>query len=115
MSGLRLAEMDSAEMLDVIHVIFEEDYTNAVNGEQVDAKNKVRKIIYREFYEKEYKHSFSSSDDYSNLEPEESGYDYSDVVPFDPAKAERKPFVPSTDFNPDAALPFGKTLDAPMG
>ena len=115
MSGLRLGEMDSAEMLDVIHVIFEEDYTNAVNGEQVDAKSNVRKIIYKEFYEKEYKHSSSSKTDYSDLEPEERGYDYSDVVPFDPAKAERKPFVPSTDFNPDAALPFGKTLDAPMG
>lgn len=115
MSGLRLAGMDSAEMLDVIHVIFEEDYTNATSGEQVDAKNKIRKIIYREFYEKEYKHSSSSKTDYSDLEPEESKYDYSDVVPFDPAKAERKPFVPSTDFDPDAALPFGKILDAPLG
>ena len=115
MSGLRLGEMDSAEMLDVIHVIFEEDYTNATSGEQVDAKNNVRKIIYREFYEKSYNHGSSNKTDYSDLEPEESGYDYSDVVPFDPAKAERKPFVHSTDFNPDAALPFGKTLDAPMG
>jgi hypothetical protein len=115
MSGLRLAEMDSAEMLDVVHVIFEEDYTNATSGEQVDAKNKIRKIIYKEFYEKNYEYNSSSKTDYSDLEPEESGYDYSDVVPFDPAKAETKPFVPSTDFDADAALPFGKTLDAPLG
>lgn len=115
MSSLRLGEMDSAEMLDVIHVIFEEDYTNATSAEQVDAKNNVRKVIYREFYGREYSYSSSSSKDYSDLEPEESGYDYSDIVPFDPAKAETKPFVPSTDFNPDDALPFGKTLDAPLG
>lgn len=115
MSGLRLGEMDSAEMLDVVHVIFEEDYTNASSGEQVDAKNKVRKVIYKEFYEKEYSYASSSKTDYSDLEPEENEYDYSDVVPFDPAKAATKPFVPSTDFNPDAALPFGKTLDAPLG
>jgi hypothetical protein len=115
MSGLRLAEMDSAEMLDVVHVIFEEDYTNATSGEQVDAKNNVRKIIYREFYEREYNYDSSSKTEYSDLEAEESGYDYSDVVPFDPAKAERKPFVPSTDFDPNSELPFGKTLDAPLG
>lgn len=114
MNGLRLSEMDSSEMLDVIHVLFEEDYTNMVNAEQVDAKNKIRTVIYREFYQKEYTHS-SGKKDYSDLEPEESGYDYSDVVPFDPNKVEKKPFVPSTDFDPDAALPFGKTLDAPLG
>jgi hypothetical protein len=115
MNGLRLREMDSVEMLDVIHVLFEEDYTNVTSAEQVDAKNKIRKIIYKEFYDKNYEYSSSSKTDYSDLEPEESGYDYSDVVPFDPAKAETKPFVPSTDFNPDAALPFGKILDAPLG
>lgn len=115
MSGLRLPEMDSAEMLDVIHVIFEEDYTNASSGEQVDAKNKIRKIIYKEFYDKEYMYSSSSKTDYSDLEPEESAYDYSDVVPFDPAKAATKPYVPPTDFDPDSARPFGNVLDAPLG
>lgn len=114
MSGLRLGEMNSAEMLDVVHVIFEEDYTNVSSAEQVDVKTKVRTILYREFYGKEYTYS-SNKTDYSDLEPEEGLYDYSDVVPFDPTKAAIKPFVPSTDFDPDAALPFGKTLDAPLG
>ena len=114
MSGLRLAEMDAAEMLDVIHVIFEEDYTNVHSAEQVDAKSNIRKVMYREFYEKEYNYS-SSKSDYSNLEPEEGVMDYSDVVPFDPTKQATKPFVPSTEFDADAALPFGKTLDAPLG
>jgi hypothetical protein len=114
MNGLRLGEMDSAEMLDVIHVIFEEDYTNAHSAEQVNAKSKIRKVMYKEFYEKEYTYS-SSEPDYSNLEPEEGMVDYSDVVPFDPTKQATKPFVPSTEFDPDATLPFGKTLDAPLG
>jgi hypothetical protein len=113
MSGLQISELSSSEMLDVIHVLFEEDYTSAVSGEQVDAKNKIRKIMYKEFYDKTYMHG-GSSNDYSE-EPLGAQVDYSDVTPFDPKKAAVKPFVPATDINENSPKPFGKVLDGPLG
>ena len=50
MSGLQLSSMELADMLDVIHVIFEEDMTSVVNAEQVDVKDKVREIVYMDFF-----------------------------------------------------------------
>jgi len=114
MSGLQLGEMELAEMLDVIHVLFEEDYTSALNAEQVDAKIRVRQVIYREFYDKTYSSTFSSNS-YIDEETINPAVDYSDVKPFDPKEAARKPYVPPTEFNPESPKPFGKVLDAPLG
>lgn len=105
-------------MLDVIHVFFEEDVTSVSSKEHHDAREKARNIIYREFYEKEYK-IYSGTPDYSNigepLEKEEAKVDYSDVKPFDPKSQNIKPYVAPTEFDEDSELPFGKTLDAPLG
>jgi hypothetical protein len=49
------------------------------------------------------------SDGYVSNEKEET------LEPFDPSPMTRKPYVPPTEFNPDSAMPFGKTLDAPLG
>ena len=113
MSGLQISELSSSEMLDVIHVLFEEDFTSAVSGEHIDAKNKIRKIMYKEFYDRTYTYGGSSSD-YSE-EPLGSQGDYSDVTPFDPKKAAVKPFVPATNFDENSPKPFGRVLDAPLG
>jgi CRISPR/Cas system-associated protein Cas5 (RAMP superfamily) len=115
MSGLQLGEMELAEMLDVIHVLFEEDFTNALSAEQVDAKTRVRKVIYKEFYNKTYNHGSSDNKSYVDEETINPAVDYSDVKPFDPKAAARKPYVPPTEFNPDSPKPFGKILDAPLG
>jgi hypothetical protein len=56
MNGLQLSSMELADMLDVIHVIFEDDMTSVASAEQVDVKEKVREIIYRDFYETTYKY-----------------------------------------------------------
>ena len=113
MSGLQISELSSSEMLDVIHVLFEEDFTSAVSGEHIDAKNKIRKIMYKEFYDRTYTYG-GSSNDYSE-EPKGSQMDYSDVTPFDPKKAAVKPFVPATNFDENSPKPFGRVLDAPLG
>jgi len=113
MSGLQLGEMEAAEMLDVIHVLFEEDYTTVVNAEQVEVKNRLRKVIYKEFYDKSY--NYTAKNEYEFDEPLDAQVDYSDVKPFDPKAQARKPYIPPTNFNPDAPQPFGKTIDAPLG
>ena len=115
MSGLQLGEMELAEMLDVIHVLFEEDYTSAISSEQVDVKNRVRKVIYKEFYNKTYSRGFDNNETYIDEETINPAVDYSDVKPFDPKQAARKPYVPPTEFNPESPKPFGKVLDAPLG
>lgn len=113
MSGLQLGEMEASEMLDVIHVLFEEDYTTVVNAEQVEVKNRLRKVIYKEFYDKSY--NYTAKNEYELDGSIDSPVDYSDVKPFDPKAATRKPYIPPTQFNPEAPQPFGKNIDAPLG
>ena len=112
MSGLQLSELSSSEMLDVIHVLFEEDFTNAVSGEQIDAKNNIRKIMYREFYDETYTYGGISNEQSGDFE--NAPMDYSDITPFDPKKAPVKPFVPATDFDENSPKPFGRVLDAQL-
>jgi len=112
MNGLQLGEMEASEMLDVIHVVFEEDYTNVSSAEQVEVKNRIRKVMYREFYDRTYE--YSGKNEYEVDGPLEPAVDYSDVKPFDPKAAARKPYIPPTSFNPEAPKPFGKNIDAPL-
>jgi hypothetical protein len=113
MSGLHLSSMEVSDMLDVIHVIIEDDLTSSQTGENSKIKGKVRKILYKEFYEKEYKFS-SGTPSFDIGEPLDDFID-DDVKPFDPKQQETKPYVPATDFDANAAKPFGKVLDAPLG
>jgi hypothetical protein len=107
-----------SDMLDVIHFFLEEDSTNVSTAEQAEAKDAIRVSIYRTMYGMEYKYASSKSNNnhLSNLD-EPFGDDDDMPVPVDPfAKSNAvKPFVPATDFNPDAAKPFGRALDAPLG
>lgn len=121
MSGIRLEEMYASDMLDVIHFLFEDDMA-AASGEQSEARSQVRTILYREFYEKEYRYKSDSS---SRSDYRSSGPAYADGSPidtfddleaFDPLEKSKptKPFIPTTNFDPDSMLPFGKDLDAPL-
>ena len=113
MNGLQLSGMEVSDMLDVIHVILEDDLTSVVSAEQVDAKQKVRQVFYREFYQTEYKFA-SSSKNYNSYAGSASGFDDWNITPFDPNNKPVKPYVPPTDFDAEAPLPFGKVLDAPF-
>ena len=114
MSGLQLSTMEMSDMLDVIHFIMEEDMLSAQSGEHLEAKEKVRTVIYKEFYEQDYVFLRNSSKSYIVEEPL-NDIDTSGITPFDPKKEPTKPYVPPTQVNPDAAQPFGKNIDAPLG
>lgn len=113
MRGLQLSSMEASDMLDVIHVIIEDDLTSSQSAENSDIKNKVRKIFYREFYEKEFKLSMEKPD-FSLEEPLDEIVE-SEIKPFDPKQQATKPFVPATTVDANSAKPFGKILDAPIG
>lgn len=112
MSGLQLSGMDMSDMLDVIHVILEDDLTSAQSGEHIDAKDKVRTLFYSEFYNKIYllaNKSANKSYIDKDLPLDE------ELKPFDPATPERKPYFPPTKVDENSAKPFGDVLDAPLG
>lgn len=115
-------------MLDVIHVIFEENAQHS-SEESAASQSGVRKglyglygVVYDDPYEKGKKKSSPSS-------PAEYPVDDSDLgimdeaesaKPFNPMemKPEQKPALGMdsvTEFDPDAAKPFGNILDAPAG
>lgn len=108
-----------SDMLDVLHYYMEEDY-NFSNAEQVDAKAKIRKTIWKNFYNMEYKFGDNSKPDYSNVSAD--GMDIGDpIVPFDtsvadedPLKGPTKSYVPPTDINANLVKPFGDILDSPL-
>ena len=118
MSGLHLPSMDSNEMLDVIHYLFEEDLIHAQSAEQIDAKEKVRSIIYRDFYGQTYRYGTKGTDyNMSNevLQDGLVGDEEDELKPFDPTKAPIKPYFAPTNPDETSAKPFGKNVDAPLG
>ena len=114
MSGLQLSGMEVSDMLDVIHTILEDDLTSNTSAEQVDAKQKVRQVFYKEFYDSDYKF-MSQSRNYNSAGGNANDLDDLDIRPFDPSDEPVKPYIPPTDFNAEAPMPFGKVLDAPIG
>lgn len=102
--SLRLAEMELSDMLDVIHFFFEED-SRFVSAEEAEALSSLRTSIYRNLYGTTYQ--YSSSKNKGNSDYANDGY-------FDDF-SETKPYIPPTDFNPNASNPFGSLLDAPIG
>jgi hypothetical protein len=91
--------MEAADMLDVIHYLYEEDlhYSNVEEARWLDAK---RKHIYKELYDVDYK--YYSTNDIADGETTNEG---GEAV---------KPYIPPTEFDPEALVPFGSVLDAPI-
>ena len=101
-----------SDMLDVMHVILEDDITSAQSGEHIDAKDKVRTLFYREFYNKQFILANKSNNrTYVDLEPPLD----EEIQPFNLRKQETKPYFPPTDFDESSSKPFGKVLDEPLG
>lgn len=119
MSGVKLDELDMADMADVLHYMFEEDM-RYVSAEQAEAVSKSRSMLYRELYSQEYAYSFSSSlgSLAASIDPplgaDEEDME-SDIRPIDIARQSMaKPYVQPTYLDEDSAKPFGTTLDAPL-
>jgi hypothetical protein len=114
MSGIRLPALDAADMLDVIHYIYEDDLFVAGEG-MIEAKDKARSVIYSEMYGRTYKHG---ADQDMRMPEDLPLNDELDLpVPVDPKAMSSRPkaYTPATKFNPNAANPYVGVLDAPLG
>lgn len=104
-------------MLDVIHYILEQDTYHFSVKEERDFKEKTRKVIYREIYNKD---TFDWVSNNGNMLYEE---ETKNITPFDPEtpsetkpkKSEKpKPYIKPSNFNPDSSSPFGSKIDSPL-
>ena len=98
-------------MVDVLHYYMEEDYRFS-SSEEADARSNLRKLMYKNLYQREYKYFIPSK---TNSRATASGIDFDDLDPVDPTAGPTKSYFPPTDFNPEAPNPFGDVLDAPLG
>jgi hypothetical protein len=115
MNGVRLKDLDASDLMDVIHYLFEEDIYY-VSKEQGESREKTRKMIYNEFYKKEYEYSLfeeKQNFDFDTIGPEEN---VEEIKPFDISEKSRKikPFVPATSMDEESPMPFGRIIDAPL-
>lgn len=104
-------------MLDVLHFLFEDDWSSVSSSEHADARDAMRLRLYVDLYETTYE--FSSSKSFgSGIDGLDPPLEDDEIpIPVDPLEKSKfvKPYTPATDFNPDAAKPFGAVLDAPLG
>lgn len=121
-NGLRLASMESSDMLDVLHYFFEEDL-NFSTAEQAEAREATRLQLYRDLYDMDYKYASPKTRRGDNG-ARTADFDIDEEVavqeplrPFDPKNpsGEVKPYVPPTRIDENAAKPFGSILDEPLG
>ena len=115
-NGLDLKELEVSDMLDVIHYLFEEDAVISSEAE-FETKNNARDIIYETVYDRKFAYSAKKkkdfdeySDDYSSEPFDKSG----NYVPS--TKNYVKPYIPPTNFDPDASNPYSGVLrETPLG
>lgn len=121
--GIKIAELPSSDLLDLLHFFFEEDANSLQSAEQSDARDKTRSTIYSAMYNREYKFSVSSSQT-SRIDTGIVGPAMNDGIeddlptPVDPMARGggfRKPYIPATEVNSNSQLPFGSALDGPLG
>ena len=100
--GLRLAEMELSDMVDVLHFYFEDDSRYA-SAEEAEAVSALRSSLYSTMYNTKYVYAMKSG----------SGSNRSNE--FSPVTDELKPYIAPTEFDPTSSNPFGSVLDAPIG
>ena len=104
--------MELSDMLDVVHYFYEEDlnYASVEAAQMADAR---RITLFKQLYGVEYRYASTES---KNKAASNSSYDFDldDPIPFDPANAPQKPFIPATEIDADSYTPFGDVLDAPI-
>lgn len=106
--------MEASDMTDVLHFFFEEDLLIST-AEEMEAKSAIRTSIYQSMYGETYKYGYKNTSRTSTAGLD--GFQEEDIVPFDPTSPPKptRPYVPTTEFDSESPLPFGKTLDAPLG
>lgn len=126
MAQLQLSSMEASDMLDVLHFYFEED-NSYPSEEQLASTSSVRTAVYETWYDRPYKYKYTPKK--KSTTAGENGPEYSesptqdfgdvdadgDVIPFNPKAEKPKAYVEPTEMNGESAMPFGNTLDAPLG
>lgn len=118
MSGVRLLELDSADMMDVIHYILEADLAENMN-EYSEVKDTYRTRIYEDFYGEEYVYASPSSRKSKSFNPDLPPIDEPFEGDFsekhrDPVTKETKRYIPPTKFSENLHNPYEGVLDAPL-
>lgn len=111
MAGIKLEELETRDMLDILHYLFEDDLS-VYSAEQFESKNKIRKSVYPILLGKTYRYAptENSRNDYG-LEDLDGPMEHGQKI-----NREVKPYMPPTNFNPDAQNPFrGALREAPLG
>jgi len=110
------------DMLDVLHYLFEDDALSSSTHEHIEAKQRVRQMLYRDLYNREYMYAIQSDRDYvsDDVAGEELRLDNEMPTPVDPANRSNsafptKRYIPPTTVNANSPKPFGSALDAPLG
>ena len=97
-------------MLDVIHYFYEDDlnYASVEAAQMAEAR---RISIFKQLYEVDYAYA---STDSKNKTASSMDFDLDDPIPFDPANAPVKSYIPPTEVDASSNNPFGDILDAPI-
>lgn len=113
--GFRLERLPAEDMLDVLHYFFEQDCLG--EKEAQEAKLSMRRMIYRDLYDRPYRWQDDSvGDDQWGTTVVANDGKPGNVTSITNAPGHtHKPFIRPTPMNADAAKPFGSVLDAPMG
>lgn len=117
MSGVRLLDLDSCDLVDVLHYMFEADLAENMN-EYSEVKDTYRTRIYEDFYETGYPYASPKSKKTTfdpNLPPLDDPFN--DIPPEGVSQGvptTSKRYVPPTKFNEDAQNPYDGILDAPL-
>jgi hypothetical protein len=115
-SGVRLAELEASEMLDVIHYFFEEDIRNLAK-EQIEYNNSIRDSVYENLYDGKYKRVFtknSGNKSYDFDEELSAEEREAPIKPFNPRTEKTKSYIPPTPILSNPGKPFGATLEEPL-
>jgi hypothetical protein len=112
LNGLDLKELEVSDMLDVVHYLFEEDAVISSEAE-FETKNNARDIIYETVYERKFAYSSKKKKDFDEYSSEPFDKD-GNYVPSTTNYV--KPYIPPTNFDPDASNPYSGVLrETPLG
>lgn len=112
--GVKPLELDSVDLIDYLHYLFEEDM-RATSAEEIEARGQVRSTLYSQLYGTTYKYA-TGKKQVQQLDIDAPLDDDEIPVPIDPFERSQvtKSFIAPSIPNEDAVLPFGKALDAPL-
>jgi hypothetical protein len=106
-----------SDLLDVVHVLFEED-SAPVEREVLAARTRMRRGIYMELYgRKSYDWGSEPEGREERAAPRDAGGTDVATLPavLSGKRLESKPYIPPTPMDASSGAPFGELLDAPLG